>query len=713
MTCSGCSVTPANNVGLVIKASGTGDQVTPCAADDADAMGVIVGYEGTTEYIIANSGVAWVLIYALGSGAVVGNWLKPAGVGKATPVGVSYTGMIIGQVLQLDGGTGADSAKVALNFYTIGGGAADDDWEINGDGTSPDTVYNLNDYVGIGTATPLALLEVANADALVYGLTVGKGPGEEPCNTALGMEVLNSNTSGDNNTAVGYIALHSAVSAHYNTAVGSKALYSNIRDNNTAVGFMALYNSTYGYNTAVGAYSLGGNSRGTYNTAVGYQALDGNSTGGYNSAFGTQALYSVLGGRSENTAIGYKAGTGSIALDGSDNTFLGANTTYTAPGWGLTNATAVGAGAHVAKCNTVILGNGADVGIGTSMPLAQLHTTGSVRFAGAGTPTAGYVLTATDASGNATWQAGVGGSGDTDWTGAGTGSMYATSTLDKVGIGTSGPTAKLHVIGADGCSSSDPPTAAPTAVILQGGVGGASVVVGKTGGSIQITGGTGGTGSLVCGAGGDILISGGESGGGTAVEGNVLLAAKIGYVGIGTPGPTGILHVEGGTAADNVSGTHINISAQDGGAAVTTAATNGGNILLLPGDGVDKGDSGRVGIGEEKPDATCTINGSWAMRITEVTANYSTTRTDVILHVKPILAHVLTITLSTLDCNDGRIIIIKDATGDAGTNTINICTEGTETIDGSSADPPLSITTNYGARAVYSDGSNWFKFSGN
>jgi hypothetical protein len=43
------------------------------------------------------------------------------------------------------------------------------------------------------------------------------------------------------------------------------------------------------------------------------------------------------------------------------------------------------------------------IGIGTSSPAAQLHTTGTVRFAGAGTPAIGKVLTS-DASGNATWQ---------------------------------------------------------------------------------------------------------------------------------------------------------------------------------------------------------------------------------------------------------------------------------------------------------------------
>jgi hypothetical protein len=44
-----------------------------------------------------------------------------------------------------------------------------------------------------------------------------------------------------------------------------------------------------------------------------------------------------------------------------------------------------------------------NIGIGTPSPAAQLHTTGSVRLAGAGTPGTGKVLTS-DATGNATWQ---------------------------------------------------------------------------------------------------------------------------------------------------------------------------------------------------------------------------------------------------------------------------------------------------------------------
>ena len=67
-----------------------------------------------------------------------------------------------------------------------------------------------------------------------------------------------------------------------------------------------------------------------------------------------------------------------------------------------------------------------------------------------------------------------------------------------------------------------------------------------------------------------------------------------------------------------------------------------------------------------------------------------------------------TVTLATVlltDTPDARIVIVKDEGGAAGSNTLTIATEGSETIDGSST---VTITSNYGAVRLYSDGTNWF-----
>ncbi|GEM_PF-3263538 len=55
----------------------------------------------------------------------------------------------------------------------------------------------------------------------------------------------------------------------------------------------------------------------------------------------------------------------------------------------------------------------------------------------------------------------------------------------------------------------------------------------------------------------------------------------------------------------------------------------------------------------------------------------------------------------------GKIYIIKDESGGAGTNNITIDANGTETIDGSLT---LVINANYGKFSIISDGSNWFTF---
>ena len=70
--------------------------------------------------------------------------------------------------------------------------------------------------VGIGTTAPAQKLDV-NGDAIVNGITVGRGGGNFHSNTAVGYATLLGNTVDNYNTAVGYTALSGANSGGANT----------------------------------------------------------------------------------------------------------------------------------------------------------------------------------------------------------------------------------------------------------------------------------------------------------------------------------------------------------------------------------------------------------------------------------------------------------------------------------------------------------------
>ena len=66
-----------------------------------------------------------------------------------------------------------------------------------------------------------------------------------------------------------------------------------------------------------------------------------------------------------------------------------------------------------------------------------------------------------------------------------------------------------------------------------------------------------------------------------------------------------------------------------------------------------------------------------------------------------------TVTLQTATLTAGRVVIVKDESGLAGTNNITVATQGAETIDGAAT---VVISTNYGVVRLYSNGTNWFIF---
>jgi hypothetical protein len=180
-------------------------------------------------------------------------------------------------------------------------------------------------------------------------------------NTAIGWTALENVTTGAYNTAYGQAALNKNTTGGNNSAYGNSALGKNITGNwNTAMGVVALQTNTTGVaNTGIGDAALAANSTGNYDTATGNLSLNLNTTGSFNTASGQMALYYNTTG-SENTAFG--ANTGSANLTGSNNTFIGSNANVSIDG--LTNATAIGAGAIVTASNSVQIGNGSVTQIG-------------------------------------------------------------------------------------------------------------------------------------------------------------------------------------------------------------------------------------------------------------------------------------------------------------------------------------------------------------
>jgi len=190
---------------------------------------------------------------------------------------------------------------------------------------------------GTTTAVTVSTGQVATLvnDAVVNGLTVGRGAGAVATNTAVGASALAANTTGAENNAIGVNALLSTTTGSSNVGFGTNALRTNISGGeNTALGHQVLYANTGSSNTGAGSNTLRFNTSGASNTAFGYNSLFSNTTASSNTAVGYQAGYSNTTAN-DNTFVGITAGYSTTT--GINNTFVGsaagvANTT------GLANA---------------------------------------------------------------------------------------------------------------------------------------------------------------------------------------------------------------------------------------------------------------------------------------------------------------------------------------------------------------------------------------
>lgn len=207
-------------------------------------------------------------------------------------------------------------------------------------------------------------------------------------NTAVGYESLNAVNGGSSNVAIGYRALKNTTGADTSVAIGSQSLENTTTgDNNTAVGQLSMNSNRTGFdNVCIGNSCLYNNISSNKNIAVGNASLF-TTTGGSNTALGDRAGINNRGGIQNsfigtstadsaanhsgnlNTYIGYKSG--STITTGNKNTCLGSNTCWTGSTAGVVHSTAIGYGTQIINDNTIILGNGDKVGIGTSTPAAN------------------------------------------------------------------------------------------------------------------------------------------------------------------------------------------------------------------------------------------------------------------------------------------------------------------------------------------------------
>lgn len=222
----------------------------------------------------------------------------------------------------------------------------------------------------------------ANGNAF-FGFEAGLSVPNNSTSTAIGYQALRNAAVGSQNTAIGFRALNVAFGAIQNVAVGMNALLANTSGSqNTGVGYGVLSANLDGLrNVAVGMSALNANTTGDDNVSVGYQSLLSNLTGDFNVGIGSQALQNTTA--SNNVGIG--VGAGALNTSGTNNTYIGSGANATVNN--LTNATAIGANASVSQSNSLILGNNANVGIGTSTPGLQA---GSNRYLSLAGPSNGF-----------------------------------------------------------------------------------------------------------------------------------------------------------------------------------------------------------------------------------------------------------------------------------------------------------------------------------
>jgi hypothetical protein len=284
-TANGLSALETNGSGSSNTAYGSEALVSNTTGDGNTAIGVGSLFSNTSgnsnTAIGANADVLAVDLTnatAIGSGAIVAasNTIQ---LGNADVTNVKTSGTLTAgavtypnidgtanQVLTTDG-SGAASWVTPSTTATAYSGTL----PVANGGTGSAT----QNFVDLTTDQTVAGAKTFSSDLTVNGLTIGKGAGSIAYNTAIGVNALNSNTTGLDNTANGNGALQSNTEGNQNTANGYIAMIANTTGSlNTANGIGALQsNQTGSNNTAIGSYANVGGVDLINATAIGSNAV--------------------------------------------------------------------------------------------------------------------------------------------------------------------------------------------------------------------------------------------------------------------------------------------------------------------------------------------------------------------------------------------------------------------------------------------------------
>ena len=280
-TAIGVNALPLNTTGEHNIAIGN----TSASANRTGSFNILIGADANLSSSNLTNAIA------IGKGATVSN-SNSIQLGNTDITDIKTSGMLTAAGYKIPGGTSAQYLRA--------------------DGSVATSITSGVPYTGASQAVDLGAY-----DLTVNGVTAGFGGGQIATNTAFGIGVLNSNTTGSLNSAFGSGVLNLNTTGSSNTGFGIGVLNLNTTGSlNSAFGSGALFfNTTGSSNSAFGSDALGSNRTGMNNIALGDNALKSNIGNSHSVAIGYNAMLNAdnrtTGIPTGNTAIGYESLKGS------------------------------------------------------------------------------------------------------------------------------------------------------------------------------------------------------------------------------------------------------------------------------------------------------------------------------------------------------------------------------------------------------------------